>query len=101
VKVLFICNQNRHRSPTAAELFRGKFETKSAGLYSERPVSEKEISWADEIIVMEEEQRVELAKRFPELVFQKKVISLDVPDTFYYNQPELVELLKLKEQELA
>jgi predicted protein tyrosine phosphatase len=101
MKVLFICNQNRHRSPTAAEVFRGKFETRSAGLYSDKPVSAKELAWADVIVVMEEEQRVELSKRFPELVLKKKIISLNVPDTFFYKQPELIELLKRKEEELA
>jgi len=101
MKVLFVCNQNRHRSPTAAEVFRSKFETKSAGLYSDKPVSAKEIVWADIIVVMEEEQRVELAKRFPELFLKKKIISLNVPDTFYYKQPELIELLNKKEAELA
>jgi len=90
-----------HRSPTAAEVFKDRFETKSAGLYSEKPVSVKEISWADVIAVMEEEQRIELSKRFPELAFQKKIVSLNVPDTFFYKQPELIELLKIKEQELA
>ena len=90
-----------HRSPTAAEVFKDRFETKSAGLYSEKPVSAKEMSWADVIAVMEEEQRIELSKRFPELAFQKKIVSLNVPDTFFYKQPELIELLKIKEQELA
>ena len=101
MKVLFICNQNRHRSPTAAEVFRCKFETKSAGLYSEKSVSAKEIAWADIIVVMEEEQRVELAKRFPELILKKKIVSINVPDTFFYKQPELIKLLKKKEAELA
>jgi len=85
-----------HRSPTAAEVFKDRFETKSAGLYSEKPVSAKEMSWADVIAVMEEEQRIELSKRFPELAFQKKITSLNVPDTFSYKQPELIELLELK-----
>ena len=96
MRVLFVCNQNKHRSPTAAELFKGRFETKSAGLFSDKPVSEKELSWADTIVVMEEEQGIELAKRFPSILFQKRVISLNVPDTFFYQQPELVELLESK-----
>ena len=90
-----------HRSPTAAEVFKDRFETKSAGLFNERPVSAKELSWADTIVVMEEEQRIELSKRFPELAFQKKIVSLNVPDNFSYKQPELIELLKRKEEELA
>ncbi len=101
MKVLFICNQNKHRSRTAEEVFGGRFETKSAGLYNERPVSDKELAWTDLIVVMEEEQRIELAKRFPNKVLQKRIITLNVPDTFYYNQPELKELLESKRDVLV
>ena len=54
MKVLFICNQNQNRSKTAEELFKNKFLTKSAGLFNEQPVTEKQLSWADTIVVMEE-----------------------------------------------
>ena len=93
IKVLFICNQNTHRSKTAEEIFRGKFETKSAGLYNEKPLTEKQLSWADLVIVMEDRQRSEIAKRFPEIYLQKRIISLNVPDIYSYNQPELIDLL--------
>lgn len=96
MKVLFICNQNENRSKTAESLFRGKFETKSAGLYNKKPVTGKQLSWADTIIVMEDAQRAEIAKRFPKLYMQKRILSLDIPDTFCYNQPELVNLLESK-----
>ncbi len=65
MKILFICNQNQNRSKTAEEIFKGRFETKSAGLYNESPVTEEQLEWADAVFVMEEEQRHELAKRFP------------------------------------
>ena len=100
MKVLFICNQNLNRSKTAEELFKGRFKTKSAGLYNEKPVNEKNISWADIVVVMEDKQRTEIAKRFPKLYMQKKILSLDIPDNYYYNQPELVNLLKSKINEL-
>jgi len=96
MRVLFICNQNIHRSRTAEELFKNRFETLSAGLYNEHPVTEKQISWADTIVVMEEEQRMELVKRFPNLMMSKRLICFDVPDAYSYQQPELVELLKSK-----
>ncbi len=101
MKVLFICNQNQNRSKTAEDLFKGKFKTKSAGLYNEKPVTEKQLSWADLIVVMEDEQRTEIAKRFPKLYIQKKILSLEIPDVYYYNQPELVNVLKSKIKELA
>jgi len=100
MKVLFICNQNQNRSKTAEELFKDKFETKSAGLYNEKPVTEKEISWADVVVVMEDAQRSEIALRFPEQYVQKRILSLDIPDIFRYNQPELIALLKSKSHEL-
>ena len=101
MKILFICNQNQHRSKTAELLFKDKFETKSAGLFNENPVTEKELSWADLIVVMEEFQRSEIAKRFPKQYMQKQIISLNVPDVYRFNQPELIELLKSKIAELT
>lgn len=96
MKILFICNQNQNRSRTAEELFKGRFETKSAGLYNEKPVTKRQISWADTIIVMEESQRREIAARFPELYMQKRIISLDIPDVYHYNQPSLIHILNSK-----
>ena len=101
MKVLFICNQNMHRSKTAEELFKNEFETKSAGLYNEEPVKESQIKWADLVVVMEEEQRHELAKRFPKVYMQKHIVCLDIPDIYHYNQPELIHLLKRKMAEVV
>ncbi len=101
MKVLFICNQNQHRSKTAEEIFRGKFETKSAGLFNEKPVNEKQLSWADIIIVMEDHQRAEIAKRFPKIYMQKRILSLNVPDLYSYDQQELIDLLKKRFNHLA
>lgn len=94
MKVLFICNQNQNRSKTAEELFKSRFETKSAGLFTQKPVTKRELSWAEVVIVMEEEQRHELAKRFPQLYLQKRVLNLDIPDIYHYNQPNLVKVLQ-------
>jgi len=100
MKVLFICNQNENRSKTAENIFKGKLKTKSAGLYNENPVSRRQMSWADTVIVMEEFQRHELAMRFPDEYMKKRVLSMDIPDVYAYNQPELVDILKSKIKEL-
>ena len=100
MKVLFICNQNQHRSKTAEELFKGQFETKSAGLFNDNPVTESNIEWADTVAVMEDFQRSEIAKRFPGLYMKKRIVSLRVPDAYSYNQPELREVLRSKVEEL-
>ena len=100
MNILFICNQGENRSKTAEEIFKDKFNTKSAGLYNSKPVTEKQIAWADSIVVMETPQRSEIAKRFPKQYLQKQIISLDIPDIYRYNQPELIEILKTKLNEL-
>lgn len=100
MKVLFICNQNQNRSKTAEELFHSRFETKSAGLYNEHPVTQEQLEWADVIVVMEDEQRAELGRRFPRYYLQKKIVSLQIPDLYRYNQPELRTELRKKVQHL-
>ena len=100
MKTLFVCNQNKHRSKTAEHLFKSTLQTKSAGLYNENPVTQKELEWADLILVMEDHQRTEIAKRFPSTYSKKHILSLNVPDMYSYNQPELITLLEEKMKEI-
>lgn len=96
MNVLFICNQNQNRSKTAEKLFKDRFQTKSAGLYNDKPVTKRELIWADVIVVMEDDQRNEIAKRFSDIYMQKRILSLNIPDIYYYNQPELIVELENK-----
>ena len=96
MKILFICNQNKHRSKTAEHLFSKQFETRSAGLFSLKPVTEKELLWADVILVMEDHQRTEIAKRFPKAYMSRRIVSLGISDVYSYGQPALVKVLKAK-----
>jgi predicted protein tyrosine phosphatase len=94
VKILFVCAYGRDRSRTAAELFAHEFQTRYKGLYS-NPVALEDILWADFIFVMEEYQIKELMEKFPEGK-GKKINCLCIYDSFSYNEPELVSLLKVK-----
>ena len=100
MNILFVCNQNENRSKTAEQLFQGQFQTKSAGLYSNNPLAEKELAWADLIIVMEDHQRSEIGRRFPTYYLKKRILSWNIPDIYRYDQPELISLLKKKIKEL-
>ena len=98
--LLFICSQNRLRSPTAQAVF-SEFEgveALSAGLNhdAEIPVSADLLEWADEILVMEQSHKRKLSKRFGAFLKDKKVRVLGIPDDFEYMQLELVTLLKNK-----
>jgi predicted protein tyrosine phosphatase len=96
MKVLFVCNQNKHRSKTAEVLFKDLFGTKSAGLYNDVPVTREQVLWADLVVTMEDAQVTKLSEMFPKEFMLKKFLNIDVPDIFQFNQPELVELLKEK-----
>ena len=96
MNILFICNQNENRSKTAERLFKDRFNTKSAGLYNQKPVTKNQIEWADKIVVMEDHQRTEIGKRFPKQYLQKQIFSLNISDIYHFNQPELKDILKEK-----
>ena len=85
-----------NRSKTAARLFRDKYETQSAGLFSNKSVNSQQFSWADLIIVMEDRHRAEISKRFPDIYLRKRILSLNIPDIYQHDQLELLELLKAK-----
>ncbi len=98
MKLLFICSQNRMRSPTAEHLLQGAagYAVKSAGvdLSARTRVHNELIAWADIIFVMEMWQRLILEKDFPKAIRGKRLICLDIPDEYQYMEPELVHLLK-------
>jgi predicted protein tyrosine phosphatase len=99
-RVLFICTQNRLRSPTAEHVFASwpDIATDSAGLGNDAdvPLSPEQIAWADLIFVMEKAHRNRLGQRFRRHLNGKRVICLDIPDEYEYMQPELVRLLQAK-----
>ena len=98
MRILFVCNQYMHRSPMAAKLFADTFETRAKGLYSDAPIRAEDLEWADVVAVMEPEQRHELGKRFPSLYLQKRIVCLDVPDSYSFGSLALIALLEKKRE---
>lgn len=98
--VLFICSQNRLRSPTAEQVFADwpGIETASAGLKPDAdvPVSPELLQWADLIVVMEGAHRSRLASRFQRWLGGKRIVCLDIPDDYAFMAPALVALLQAK-----
>jgi len=96
--VLFICSQNRLRSPTAETVFADwpGVETASAGLNkgAENPVTPELLEWASLIFVMEPVHRRKLSEIFQRHLRDKQVVCLDIPDDYDFMQPELVTLLR-------
>lgn len=97
-KILFICNYNRFRSPTAQKIFSDSphLEVKSAGIFPHAivQVSEELLEWADIIFVMEYSQTKYINKHFIGISERRPVICLNIEDEYNYMDPELVDLLK-------
>lgn len=95
MRILFVCTGNVDRSKTAEEMFKNVegVEVRSAGVNIAAAVhlSRELINWADRIFVMEHKHKKAVLEIEPKAL--KKVDCLDIPDQFYYGQPELKRML--------
>lgn len=98
--VLFICSQNRLRSPTAEQVFADwpGVETASAGTNhdAEVPLTAELVASADLIFVMEREHRNRLQKRFRSSLKNARVICLNIPDDYDFMDEGLIRLLRAR-----
>jgi len=99
-RILFVCSQNRLRSPTAEAVFaeHSWLEVLSAGTNNdaETPLSGDLVDWADVIVAMEKTHKNRISKKYRSQLAGKRVVVLGIPDEYQYMQPELVTLLKNK-----
>ena len=98
--VLFVCSQNKLRSPTAEQVFASypSVNVESAGTNhdAENPLTSDLVRWVDVIFVMEKPHRNKLQKRFKSDLKNVRVICLDIPDDYEFMDERLVRLLKAK-----
>ena len=97
-RILFLCSQNKLRSPTAEAVFseHPSVDVDSAGLNNdaEMPLSVEQIEWADLILVMEKAHRSRLNRKFSKALGGKRIVVLNIPDDYDYMDPALIDLLK-------
>ncbi|QNE04952.1 low molecular weight protein tyrosine phosphatase family protein [Croceicoccus marinus] len=99
-KVLFVCSQNRLRSPTAEQIFADHpgIEVSSAGTNADadNPLTPELVRWADMIFVMERTHREKLQRRFRGDLKSARIICLSIPDDYAFMDDGLVRLLRAK-----
>jgi predicted protein tyrosine phosphatase len=100
LKLLFLCSQNKLRSPTAEQVFSQLYgvECDSAGLHesAEMYLSPEQLQWADIVFVMERSHKTKLSKKFKRHLDGKRVVVLGIPDEYGYMDSALVALLEKK-----
>ena len=98
--VLFVCSQNRLRSPTAEQVFAShpSISVASAGTNNnaDNPLTPELVQWADIIFVMEKAHRNKLQKKFKGELKEARVICLDIPVEYEFMDEGLVRLLRAK-----
>ena len=98
--VLFVCAQNRLRSPTAEQIFSKHpgWNVSSAGTNAdaENPLSAELVLWADTIFVMERRHRSKIQGKYQRELKNTRLICLHIDDEYEYMAPELVRLLQVK-----
>jgi predicted protein tyrosine phosphatase len=96
-RVLCVCSAGLLRSPTTAWVLGQEpwsYNTRAAGLvadYALIPVDNVLLEWADEIVVMLQDQADELREKFG---VTKPIVVLGIDDNFSYRDPALVEKIK-------
>ena len=98
MNVLFVCSQNRLRSPTAEQTFASHpgINVASAGTNADadNPLTGELVRWADIIFVMEKAHRNKVQKRYKGELKDTRLICLDIPDEFEFMDDKLVRLLR-------
>ena len=100
MKILFVCSRNKWRSRTAETVFKnnGLHQVKSAGTENNARIrlTQNLLNWADLIYVMERKHKEKVLDRFNMKRLNERIEILDIEDDYKYMDEELVEILKLK-----
>jgi predicted protein tyrosine phosphatase len=95
--LLVVCGRNKKRSRTAEHLFKNdhRFAIRSAGLSpkSDRKLTEQDLTWADLVLVMENDQRSKIKDRYRH-VDLPPVEVLHIEDVYEFMEEELILILQ-------
>ena len=104
-KILCVCSAGILRSATAAVVLSQppfNANTRACGIEDIALIrlDEHLVRWADEIVCMERKHTENVLKLLKKMDRTIRVITLEIPDTFNYRDPELMNLIKEKYLEL-
>lgn len=98
-KVLTVCSAGLLRSPTAANVLHREYgyNTRACGAteeYALIPLDAVLVSWADEIVFMQQANYDIAWDTLSDKLKHKKLVILNVPDMFEWGDPELQDIIK-------
>ena len=97
MNLLFLCSQNKRRSLTAEKLFDGYEgnQARSAGTENNArvKVTPGVLRWADIIFCMEKKHMRRIKEKYSDIVYDKRIVCLNIPDEYTYMDEDLCEPL--------
>ena len=95
-RVLCVCTGGLLRSPTAARVLESEhnYNTRAVGIddrYALIVMDEVLYRWADEIVVMDRQMRLDIQSKFG---LDVPIADLDIPDDFDYMDEGLIDMIK-------
>ena len=97
LRVVFVCTQNKLRSPTAEAIFAQHpgWQVASAGTERDAPtpLTRDLVEWADVAVCMQKQHRDWIPSKLKGAIPDERILILGVPDDYEFMQPELVALL--------
>ena len=97
MKLLFLCSQNKRRSLTAEKVWsKMGYDVRSAGTEnnSRIKITAGLLGWADVIFCMEKKHVRRIKGKYGDIIADKKIECLNIPDEYDYMDDMLVERLK-------
>ncbi len=99
-KVVFVCSMGILRSATGARLYAHKYNTRTAGTWSDAlvPLTPVLIAWADELVFVNKSNYDSVIQAIEDEELRKEVkdksLYLNIPDTYPHMHPALIEAFK-------
>lgn len=105
-RVLCVCSAGLLRSPTTANVLHQEygFNTRAAGIVEEYaliPVDYALVSWANEVVWVEQKVYDAGWEKFKDVLKHKRNIILAVPDMYEWGDPELKAIISKQYKEQA
>lgn len=99
-KVVFVCSMGILRSATGARLYAHKYNTRTAGTWSDAlvPLTPVLIAWADELVFVNKSNYDSVINAIEDeevrKVVKDKSLYLNIPDTYPHMHPSLIQAFK-------
>lgn len=103
-KVLCVCSAGLLRSATLQNFLIKEYgyNVRNCGTDEHHaliPISEALVTWADEIVFVNEENYFAVKHHMENMNLEDKVKILDIPDMYNFNDPELLKIIKQQYEE--